>query len=105
MPGLNKRLIDGLPVRDGEFLVWDDRLKGFGVRVYPNGGRRSVAQAFRQKKTIRVHIGRYDVLPFEEAKARARKIMGDIDDGRNPSKELRRPSACRPQWRNWRSGF
>ena len=87
MPRLNKRYIDALPARDGEYFVWDDQLKGFGIRVYPNGGKRYVAQAFRQKKTIRVQIGRYDVLPFEEAKSRARKIMGDIDDGRNPNKE------------------
>ena len=26
-------------------------------------------------------------LPFEEAKARARKIIADIDDGRNPNRE------------------
>ena len=42
-------------------------------------------------------------LPFEAAKARARKIIADIDDGRNPTGR-RRPSACRRRWRNWQSG-
>ena len=87
MPRLTKRHIDALPPREKEYFVWDDQLKGFGVRVYPNGGKRYVAQAFRQRKTIRVQIGRYEALPFDKAKARARQAIADIDEGRNPNRE------------------
>ena len=87
MPRLTKRHIDALPVREKEYFVWDDQLKGFGARVYPNGGKRYIAQTFRRGKTIRVQIGRHGALSFEEAKARARKIIADIDEGRNPNKE------------------
>ena len=87
MARLTKRHIDALPVRDKEYFVWDDQLKGFGARVYPNGGKRYIAQTFRRGKTIRVQIGRHGVLPFEEAKGRARKIIADIEEGRNPNKE------------------
>ena len=87
MPKLTKRHIDALPAREKEYFVWDDQLKGFGVRVYPNGGKRYVAQAFRRGKTIRVQIGRYEALAFEQAKARARQAVADIDDGRNPDNE------------------
>ena len=87
MPKLTKRYIDALPAREKEYFVWDDHLKGFGARVYPNGGKRYVAQTFRQRKTIRVQIGRHGVLSFDEAKARARKIIADIDEGRNPNRE------------------
>ena len=87
MPKLTKRYIDTLPVREKEYFVWDDQLKGFGARVYPNGGKRYVAQTFRRGKTTRVQIGRHGALSFDEAKARARKIIADIDDGRNPNKE------------------
>ena len=87
MPKLTKRYIDTLAAREKEYFVWDDQLKGFGARVYPNGGKRYVAQTFRRGKTIRVQIGRHGTLPFDEAKARARSIIADIDDGRNPNKE------------------
>ena len=87
MPRLTKRRIDALPAREKEYFVWDDTLKGFGARVYPNGGKRYVAQTFRQGKTIRVQIGRHGALSFDEAKSRARKIIADIDEGRNPNKE------------------
>ena len=72
-----------------DMVFWDRELRGFGVRVYPNGGKRYVAQAFRRGKTIRVQIGRYEALPFEKAKTRAREAIADIDDGRNP-RQLRR---------------
>lgn len=87
MPKLTKRHIDNLVPREKEYFVWDDQLKGFGARVYPNGGKRYVAQTFRRGKTIRVQIGRHGALPFEQAKARARKIIADVDDGRNPNRE------------------
>ena len=87
MPKLTKRYVENLPVREKEYFVWDDILKGFGARVYPNGGKRYVAQLFREGKTVRVQIGRHGAMPFEEAKARARKIIADIDDGRNPNRE------------------
>lgn len=38
MPRLTKRRIDALPARQKEYFVSDDTLKGFGARVYPNGG-------------------------------------------------------------------
>ena len=87
MPRLTKRHVDTLPPREKEYFVWDDQLKGFGVRIYPNGGKRYVAQAFRQGRTIRVQIGRFEALPFEMAKARARQAIADIDDGLNPNRE------------------
>ena len=86
-PKLTKRHIDALPAREKEYFVWDDQLKGFGVRVYPNGGKRYVAQAFRRGKTIRVQIGRYEALPFEQAKKRARQAVAEIDDGQNPNRK------------------
>ena len=87
MPKLTKRHIDALPAREKEYFVWDTQLKGFGVRVYPNSGKRYVVQAFRLGKTIRVQIGRYEVFTFEQAKARARQAIADIEDGRNPNEE------------------
>ncbi|NKB55024.1 MAG: DUF4102 domain-containing protein [Alphaproteobacteria bacterium] len=87
MPHLTKRHIDALPVREREYFAWDDQVKGFGVRVYPNGGKRYVAQTFRSGKTTRVQIGRHGALPFEEARKRARRIISDIDDGKNPNED------------------
>lgn len=87
MPRLTKRYLDSLPLKEKEYFIWDDQIKGFGIRVYPNGGMRYVAQTFRLGKTTRVQIGKYGTLPFEEAKKRARKIIANIDDGINPNED------------------
>ena len=87
MPHLTKRYIDALPAKEKEYFVWDDQMKGFGVRVYPNGGKRYVAQTHRQAKITRLQIGRHGALPFEEARRRAGKIISDIDDGRTPGED------------------
>ena len=55
--------------------------------MYPEGGKRYVAPTFMRGKTIRLQTGRHGVLSFEEVKARARKIIADMDEGMNQNKE------------------
>ncbi len=87
MAKLTKRHIDSLTPEDKEYFVWDDQIKGFGVRVYPTGGKRYVAQTFRHGKTTRVQIGKHGTLPFEEATIRAKNAINNIDDGINPNED------------------
>ncbi len=89
MTNLTKRHIESLTPTDKEYFIWDDQVKGFGVRVYPSGAKRYIAQTFRMGKTTRVLIGKYGTLPFDEAKSRAKKIINNIDDGINPNEEKR----------------
>ncbi len=37
MPKITKRTVDALVPRERERVVWDDDIKGFGVRVHPTG--------------------------------------------------------------------
>ncbi|MCW9046274.1 MAG: site-specific integrase [Alphaproteobacteria bacterium] len=85
MTKLTKRYVDSLTPTDKDYFIWDDQVKGFGVRVFPSGAKRYIAQTFRLKKTTRVVIGKYGTLAFEEARNRAKKIINDIDDGINPN--------------------
>ncbi len=87
MPRLTKRYVDSVTPKDKEFFIWDDLVKGFGLRVYPNGGKRYVAQTHRGAKVTRVQIGRHGQMPFEEAKRQAKKVITEIDDGLNPNEK------------------
>lgn len=87
MPKLSKRFVDTLTPKDKDYFVWDDQIKGFGVRVFPSGGKRFIAQTFRMGKTTRVLIGKVGTLAFEEAKSKAKQIINDIDSGRNPNEK------------------
>jgi hypothetical protein len=45
MAKLNKRNVDDLSVRKGrEAIIWDDELRGFGVRVKPSGAKSFLVQ-------------------------------------------------------------
>ena len=82
---LTQRFIASLPIEDAEYFVWDSDLRGFGVRVYPNGGKRYIARAKHAGQTKRCQIGQVGTIPFEEAKKLARKAISDIIDGINPN--------------------
>ena len=34
---ISKRTVDSLSVKDRDAVFWDDKIPGFGVRVYPSG--------------------------------------------------------------------
>ena len=44
MPKLNKRVIDGAEPQDKDYVIWDDDLPGFGLRVFKSGKRSYLIQ-------------------------------------------------------------
>ena len=86
---LSNRTVAALQVtRDTVF--WDRELTGFGVRVYPSGGKVYVAQARgpdgpnKPNKLKRVRVGRHGVLHAEQARRRAALIIARIKAGEDP---------------------
>ena len=80
---VSNRTVAALQVaRDTVF--WDRELTGFGVRVYPTGGKVYVAQARGPDGPKRVTVGRHDVLHAEQARRRAALIIARIKAGEEP---------------------
>ena len=80
---LSNRTVAALQVaRDTVF--WDRELTGFGVRVYPSGGKVYVAQARGSDGPKRVTVGRHDVLNAEQARRRAALVIARIKAGEEP---------------------
>ena len=83
---LTNRSVAALKVsRDTVF--WDPDLTGFGVRVYPSGGKVYIAQArgpMDRETPIRVTVGRHDVLNADRARQRAALIITRIRAGEDP---------------------
>ena len=85
---LTKRAIDGLkPETSGrDLFVWDDELKGFGVRLKPSGSASYLIQyKTPQRKTRRFAFGKVAVLTPEAAREKARKLLAKVRDGADPS--------------------
>ncbi|HSS46558.1 MAG TPA: Arm DNA-binding domain-containing protein, partial [Burkholderiales bacterium] len=81
---LTKTAVDSLPyTQNGQTLYFDTELTGFGVRV----GRASkvyIAESRLRGKTTRVKIGRHGRLTAEEARSKAKIILGRLEQGLNP---------------------
>jgi integrase len=96
MPGLTKRLIDATKSEDGkEKRLWDEDPRGFGVRIKSSGAKTFFVQ-YRSPTTfkkVRFTIGQYGRLTLDEARSKARRILGRVESGHDPADEKRRAKA------------
>jgi integrase len=88
MPKLTKTIVEGLTPESAPYFVWDDQVIGFGVRVMPSGARTYQVQYRKAGRTRRSSIGRHGVITAEQARTRARELLGLVAMGRNPVEEL-----------------
>lgn len=90
---LTKRTVDAARPTDKRYHVWDSGLRGFGLRIEPsgiktfvtkyrvNGGGRNAPQRIQT-------VGRYGILTPEEARRRAKAILGSVAAGADPVGDL-----------------
>jgi len=87
---LTKKAIDRVRYEgDGQSrdVRWDDQLPGFGVRVFPTG-RKSFVLSYRSNGRKRLMtLGAYGVLTLDQARDKARSLLGDVIDGKDPLQE------------------
>ncbi|MBI1418200.1 MAG: DUF4102 domain-containing protein [Limimaricola sp.] len=90
MSKLTKRAVEGLEARSEDYLVWDSNLSGFGVRVYASGRKSYLVQYRAGGRTRRRAIGQHGALTADEARLEARKLLGEVARGGNPSEDRQR---------------
>ncbi len=89
---LTKRIIDGLrydgkPDGSSQCIAWDSELKGFGVRCFATG-LKSFVLWYRSKGTRRrVTLGQYPPMTPDEARRKARSVLGQVGMGSDPIEE------------------
>ena len=84
MPRITKRTVDAIKPDDRERVVWDDDLKGFGVRVHPSGRKVYIVKTRYQGRIIKMTIGPHDAVSATYARVRAAEIITDARAGKNP---------------------
>src|SRR3954466_601928 len=72
------------PAGRTEIIVFDEALPGFGVRVRLGGKRTWIAQYRLGSKQRRVTLGTTDTLDPDEARRRARSVLGAVHNGDDP---------------------
>ena len=90
---LTKRTVDAAHPTDKRYHIWDTDLRGFGLRIEPSGVKTFVTK-------YRVHgggrnapqriqtVGRYGNLTPEEARRKAKVILGSVAAGADPAGDL-----------------
>jgi site-specific recombinase XerD len=93
MQKLTKQLVDALKpskvgVQGSYFFAWDRELRGFGVQVMASGLKSFVVQ-YRNAtgRSRRIVFGRYGVMTVEDARKRAKTLLGQIADGIDPAEK------------------
>jgi integrase len=96
---ITKRSIDALKPGGTDRFLWDTELKGFGLKVTPNGNKVYILQyrkggrvrvdgagtTNRWHPTKRVTIGRHGPLTPEQAREKARGLSGAVTSGGDPA--------------------
>jgi integrase len=90
---LSKRVADAASPEAARYELWDSALPGFGLRVSPAGTKTFILR-YRPRRAGRsapkrfMTLGRYGPVTVEEARDRARAILGAVADGRDPAATL-----------------
>lgn len=85
MPKLTRKLIDTLEPAAAEYCVWDTQVTGFGVRVWPSGGRSYVLFFRLGGRSRKLTLGKADGgYGLDEARDRAIQKLQDVRDGIDP---------------------
>jgi integrase len=87
---LTKRTLDAAKPAAKDYQVWDTKVRGLGVRIYPSGVRAFILQ-YRNAagRTRKIALGRYGIITVDQAREKATKLLGAILDGHDPSQDKR----------------
>lgn len=112
-PAVRKRLIKtaveaakytGDASKNEHCIIWDTRVAGFGLRIYPSG-KKSFFVSYRYAgRKRRMVIGRSGRTTAQQARAKAKKVLGKVDDGIDPlaeREEARRGATLREVWHRY----
>jgi hypothetical protein len=89
MTKITKRLVDGLaPSSDKDLFVWDDEVRGFGIRLKPSGsGSFLVQYRTPEGQTRRLVLGKIGTLTPDDARKLAKVKLTAVAAGADPSAE------------------
>lgn len=86
---LTQRIVETIKSGDGEIVVWDSVLPGFGVRVRKTGSKSFIVQYRagngRNAPSRRMTIGNVELFAVDDARKVAKGILADAAKGNDPA--------------------
>lgn len=87
MVKLTKRVIDAAVAEVKDYILWDEEIPGFGLRVFPSGKRSYLVQYRADGRSRRYTIGVHGVWTPESARREAKAQLGRVAQGEDPAEE------------------
>lgn len=85
MPRISKRTIAGLQAAEKDYIVWDDQIAGFALRVWPSGRMTYVVHYRASGRFRRYSIGHHGPWTADQARDEAIKVLARVKDGGDPN--------------------
>ena len=83
MARITKKAVDALGARPREYMLWDDDIKGFGVRVHPSGRKVYLVKYRHRGRVVKRSIGPHGAVSPAAARGRAAEIVTAAKTGRD----------------------
>ena len=83
MARITKKAADALTARQREYMLWDDDIKGFGVRVHPSGRKVYLVKYRHHGRVVKRTIGPHGTISPAAARALAAEIVTAAKTGRD----------------------
>ncbi len=91
---LTESCLKKLEPKARRYRVGDDKVTGFGVRVYPNGTRVFRFECQLGRRQISVRIGEWPAWSVTAARERAKELRRMVDMGQDPTEERNRKNGA-----------
>lgn len=90
---LTKRVVDAAKATGKEYVIWDNEVAHFGLRVTQAGGKTYILSYRHLGKQDRCYFGRPTEITVEQARHMAMEANTVLKAGRNPKKERQQARA------------
>ncbi len=87
MGKITNRLVEAALVHATDYIIWDDEISGFGVRIFASGKRSYIIQYRSLGRSRRFTIGGHGVWTPELARREAKVQLGRVARGDDPAEE------------------
>jgi integrase len=84
MVKITKRVVEAAEAREKDYVIWDDELPGFGLRIFTSGKRSYVIQYRIRGRSRRYTIGLRGAWAPETARREAKVQLGRVAGGDDP---------------------
>lgn len=91
---ITKLMVDAVELKSKRYEIWDGELSGFGLRISPSGNKTYILRyrpdgGGRSAPKRFLTIGKHGILSPEQARAKAKKILGAVLNGDDPANHLK----------------